>query len=574
MKNWWLQILFAAVVFGLFWPSVAIADASGGFIYPVGDGSKPSLWSASQVWDNLSQSANDIGYYDIQPFCTNSHAGLDLNSNDGADCGDPIWAVADGEVVDSTYYPDAGGWGNIVRIRHQVPGEGDVYSLYAHLSEIWVSYGQQVVRGQQIGKLGTTGNSTSCHLHFGMLTENTRGEGYPGSCSTSSLYEDPADFIDSHPIERFIYDYNAVTCANEPTHNASWYYSCSEKRIFQEGDDIWVLLRLENVMVDHRFKAKIYHNGTFQQEVVTDPSDVTDMVNGWQYAHFWPKVLNASAGQWRFDFYLITRDSDSDGVYIGSRSATVINGYSYSGSAMTCAGPISGSAATNWVYTCQNPKTVFERGETVYGFISIDNVFVNHRFRVETYLDGSYQWQWTTGWSDVGGQMWGHNYFWPTANDMAMGNWVFRFYIDVNDGTGFTFLDSVGFVRAAANVPYSYDGNIHTCKGPITGGAETGWVYTCANPTNYINAGESIYAFIRVDDITADHRWKIHAFKNYEFQWTWQTDWSDVGFWGWDRAYFQALLSNAEHGTWKFDIYIDTGDGFQFLDASEEVFVN
>ncbi|MCB0064859.1 MAG: M23 family metallopeptidase, partial [Caldilineaceae bacterium] len=54
------------------------------------------------------------------------------------------------------------GYGNFVVIDHNI----DYVTLYAHLSEIFVTEGEIVAQGDIIGKVGSTGNSTGPHLHF------------------------------------------------------------------------------------------------------------------------------------------------------------------------------------------------------------------------------------------------------------------------------------------------------------------------------------------------------------------------------------------------------------------------
>ncbi len=87
------------------------------------------------------------------------------------------WTGAPVKSADSGYVTVAGGgwnsgYGNYVVIDH---GNGFV-SLYAHLHSIYVRAGESVARGQQIGTLGNTGNSTGPHLHF-----EIRYQGVPGN---------------------------------------------------------------------------------------------------------------------------------------------------------------------------------------------------------------------------------------------------------------------------------------------------------------------------------------------------------------------------------------------------------
>ncbi len=84
------------------------------------------------------------------------HSGIDV----GAWAGTPVTA-ADRGVVIRAGWSDIG-YGNFVIIDHKI----DYITLYAHLSDIFVSEGQVVGQGQLLGTVGSTGNSTGPHLHF------------------------------------------------------------------------------------------------------------------------------------------------------------------------------------------------------------------------------------------------------------------------------------------------------------------------------------------------------------------------------------------------------------------------
>jgi murein DD-endopeptidase MepM/ murein hydrolase activator NlpD len=92
----------------------------------------------------------------------NRHAAIDIANKEGA----PVVASNHGRVVlaDSLYLT-----GNTVIIDHGL----HLFSIYAHMSRIDVKTGQLVKRGQQIGRIGSTGFSTGPHLHYGMLIGNT-----------------------------------------------------------------------------------------------------------------------------------------------------------------------------------------------------------------------------------------------------------------------------------------------------------------------------------------------------------------------------------------------------------------
>lgn len=96
-----------------------------------------------------------------QPFWR-GHRALDI----GSWYGSPVVASDSGYVVYAGW--DNSGYGNLIIIDH-----GNGYrTYYAHLSKILVRRGESVARGQRIGSVGSTGNSTGPHLHFEIRLNN------------------------------------------------------------------------------------------------------------------------------------------------------------------------------------------------------------------------------------------------------------------------------------------------------------------------------------------------------------------------------------------------------------------
>ena len=83
------------------------------------------------------------------------HEGMDFYATIGTD----VYASADGTVKDARFSTT---FGNVIEVDH---GYG-ILSLYAHLSKMEVRKGQKVFRGQIIGKVGNTGESSGPHLHY------------------------------------------------------------------------------------------------------------------------------------------------------------------------------------------------------------------------------------------------------------------------------------------------------------------------------------------------------------------------------------------------------------------------
>ena len=115
----------------------------------------PSIWPTTGVVSSP---------YGLRWNGTDFHPGMDIAN----DMGTPIVATADGVVEYAGW--NAGGYGNMVDINH---GNG-IMTRYGHASQVVVSVGQQVKRGQLIAYMGSTGFSTGPHVHYEVHVNGNR----------------------------------------------------------------------------------------------------------------------------------------------------------------------------------------------------------------------------------------------------------------------------------------------------------------------------------------------------------------------------------------------------------------
>jgi murein DD-endopeptidase MepM/ murein hydrolase activator NlpD len=98
------------------------------------------------------------------------HHGVDMVNPHGT----PVLAAADGTVYYAgsdqahSFGEKLNFYGNLIILQHDLiaPEGGTVFTLYGHLSQIAVSAGQRVARGERIGAVGATGIALGDHLHF------------------------------------------------------------------------------------------------------------------------------------------------------------------------------------------------------------------------------------------------------------------------------------------------------------------------------------------------------------------------------------------------------------------------
>jgi len=111
----------------------------------------PSIWPVEgRLTDGFGDRRNPFGGYSSE-----FHAGQDIATNYGT----PVVATANGVV---TFAGCQSGYGQVVVIDH---GDG-LTTRFGHLSHIDVEVGQTITRGDQVGKVGSTGRSTGPHLHY------------------------------------------------------------------------------------------------------------------------------------------------------------------------------------------------------------------------------------------------------------------------------------------------------------------------------------------------------------------------------------------------------------------------
>ena len=136
-----LVVIVIAAFIGLLFIGASNGKASG-FISNAAD--------ESWVWPAAGDISDHFGTR------AGKHKGIDIAGNHNSD----IYVVSDG-FVRKSYYSDS--YGQVVFVEHPLEG---YETVYAHMNERRVNEGENVEKGQVIGKMGNTGRSSGVHLHF------------------------------------------------------------------------------------------------------------------------------------------------------------------------------------------------------------------------------------------------------------------------------------------------------------------------------------------------------------------------------------------------------------------------
>ena len=137
--------------------------SSGGSEYVPSGGGSVDSGDLSFGWPLAGYGYGSITQYYGGMYSGTPHKGLDI----GVPYGTPIYASESGQVLSAEYHWS---WGNNVLIWHN----GTYSTRYAHCSSLAVSAGQYVEKGQVIGYVGSTGQSSGPHLYFEVYQNGTR----------------------------------------------------------------------------------------------------------------------------------------------------------------------------------------------------------------------------------------------------------------------------------------------------------------------------------------------------------------------------------------------------------------
>lgn len=147
-------------------PDNALIKPGDVLIIPGGEFHIPLSPKVAPVNTPLPQSLpNLVGYFGLPSggrvtYGLHRYNAIDIGGKDW--CNTPIYASADGTVVTADLQGWNGGYGKYIKIAHN----NGTITLYAHASQVLVGQGQYVNKGQTVGLMGSTGNSTGCHVHF------------------------------------------------------------------------------------------------------------------------------------------------------------------------------------------------------------------------------------------------------------------------------------------------------------------------------------------------------------------------------------------------------------------------
>ncbi|MCD4761998.1 hypothetical protein K8R32_03500 [bacterium] len=218
---------------------------------------------------------------------------------------------------------------------------------------------------------------------------------------------------------------------------------------------------------------------------------------------------------------------------------------------------------TNDHYDLQpdSARTTFTVGENAYCLAKVQNIMVDHEWRVETYRNGVLYSSQDSGWRDVDEQ-WGWQYsdFTPSTTVAESGNYEFRILFNI--GNGFNQIDNL-FFAVTGTLPDFILSNSWTCTGFEDG----------PDPNQLVPVGagiafeqtDTVYDLVELTEVRVDHRFKAEVWKDGAYYWEDINDWRYVGSNTWTYSYYTPAQGPTAPSNYEFRIFLDTGNGFELI---------
>ncbi|TSC83899.1 MAG: peptidoglycan-binding domain 1 protein [Parcubacteria group bacterium Gr01-1014_13] len=380
------------------------------------------------------------------------------------------------------------------------------------------------------------------------------------------------------PGSPYQYNGNNYNCNGSVTGGAStnWIYTCNgQQSSYAAGDNVTVLMRIDNVTSSHRFRARIFHNGSFLY--TTSPTGWNDVPTGetWQYAHYWTTIGNVISGSYeaRVDIDL-PGGTEFENVNVAIIPFTVnpVAPFIYNGNAVTCSNEPTGGQSTNWIYTCPRPATVFSQGQNVRVLSFVQDVRQSYRFRSRFYRNGSstvYSEQ-VSDWTTVpSGQVWSTAYTWPTLWYALSGNW--RASVEIDVGGGWQMLRSDITFTVNAPIGGYTSSSFNVCLGNYQNERDANGVPQCWTPVSSQSSLSSLSTYywrLRFTGLAVNTnvQFRIEAYHSGTLGWSW-----DFGPYlpaSNGESWFFPEFANPGPGNWELLFFLKIGSGsFQQVDA-------
>jgi fibronectin type 3 domain-containing protein len=207
-----------------------------------------------------------------------------------------------------------------------------------------------------------------------------------------------------------------------------------QKTEFTQGSSIYCLAVLQNISVNHRIKVDVYKDGYY---LWTWGDGNWNIVNGtWTYSNAIVQQSNAAPGNYQFNIYLDIGNGYQQIDVKTCHVSAVGPGYTYFGS-WTCDSVADGTDPYSKIAV--NSKANFVAGHNVYCLSVFQNVYVNHRIKIDVYQNGTYSWTWGGTWNNVGAG-------WTYSNAALMYSQIsagaYQFKINIDTGSGYQLIET------------------------------------------------------------------------------------------------------------------------------------